>query len=237
MNMKKLFLMVVLLLAVVAIGCKSNSSSDASKEASTTAKVDTVALMDELIKTSGMQENLEATLNSIYAQMGYEDKELVEKMKQELPKIKKEVYLKHFTIDEIKQIVELNKDEVKQKTTKKMPQIMEECFSEGMNYAAGKQSTTVSVSDDFKKAMNEYLDADEFDKQMEQMSSVIDTKDLREMMTGVFSKYFTVDEIKHLAELSKLPISKTVRDNQAVIAKEVQEKVGKLVSDHFANKV
>lgn len=237
MNMKKLFLMVVLLLAVIATGCKSNSSSDASKEASTTAKVDTVALMDELIKTSGMEENLEATLNSIYAQMGYEDKELVEKMKQELPKITKEVYLKHFTIDEIKQIVELNKDEVKQKTTKKMPQIMEECFSEGMNYAVGKQSTTVSVSDDFKKAMNEYLDADEFDKQMEQMSSVIDTKDLREMMTGVFSKYFTVDEIKHLAELSKLPISKTVRDNQAVIAKEVQEKVGKLVSDHFANKV
>lgn len=235
--MKKLFLMVVLLLAVVAIGCKSNSSSDASKEASTTAKVDTVALMDELIKTSGMQENLEASLNSIFAQMGYEDKELVEKMKQELPKITKEVYLKHFTIDEIKQIVELNKDEVKQKTTKKMPQIMEECFSEGMNYAVGKQSTTVSVSDDFKKAMNEYLDADEFDKQMEQMSSVIDTKDLREMMTGVFSKYFTVDEIKHLAELSKLPISKTVRDNQAVIAKEVQEKVGKLVRDHFANKV
>lgn len=245
--MKKLFLMVVLLLTVVGTGCKGNpsgSASDASSasKAGTTANSETDALIDELIEVTDMKNNVETTLNSLLSQMGLQDKELVAKVIDELPQITKDVYSKNFSNDELKELLEMSKDEINQKMTKKLPQIMEESMAEGKSFALGQESPTanVSVPDDFKAAMKDYFEAQEFDKQMEQINQMLGggadmDGALPDIMTRIFSKYFTIDEIKHVTELSKLPIAKKVRDKQLPIAQEINEKIQKIVENYMKN--
>jgi len=257
--MKKLFLMLVLLSSLVATGCKSStprSASDASEssEASSTSQeasvsensnVDTDALIDELIQVTDMEDNVEASLNAMFSQMGYEDKELVAKVKKEIPQITKEIYTKYFTDKELKELLEMSKDEVSQKMSKNMPKIVEESFAEARSYALGEQgpNTDVTVSDEFKEAMTDYFEAVDFDKQMEQMNQELNGSSQTEMddvlpgmMMRIFSKYFTVDEIKHATELGKLPISKKFREKQIPMAKEMNEKMQKIVMDHLNSK-
>lgn len=248
--MKKLFLMVVLLLAVVATGCKGNpsgSASDASSasKAGTTANSDADALIDELIEVTDMKNSVEATLNSFLSQMGLglKDKELVAKVLDELPQITKEVYSKNFSYDELKELLEMSKDEINQKMMKKLPQIMEESMAEGKNFALGQQSPTanMSVPDDFKAAMKDYFEAQELDKQMEQINQMLGGDAsldgaLPDITTRIFSKYFTVDEIKHVTELSKLPIAKKMRDKQLPMAQEINEKIQKIIEDYMKSK-
>lgn len=231
--MKKLFLMVMLLLVVTATGCKkSDGSASGSSEASTSQTSDADALLDELVESSDMVNSFEAAVVPMLEQLGINDKGLINKIKEELPKIAKDVYKKHFTVDEIKQILELNKDEVQQKSMKMMPKIMEESVSAGIKYGNGEEAAAPAVSNDFNTAMNDYFEAEEFDKQMEQLGSGVDINFLRNTMMGIYSKYFSTDDIKHLTELSKLPISAKARKELPAIQQEISTKMQSIIMNY-----
>lgn len=235
--MKKLILMVMMLLVVAATGCKksdasASASSEASKESTSKAAVSD-ALLDELIESTDMVNTFETAAVSILEQLGINDKGYINKIKEELPGVAKDVFKKHFTGDEIKQIIELNKDEVQQKLIKVTPKIMEGTFSVALNYVNGEEAANPAVSADFKAAMNDYFEAAELDKQMASASSGTDLSFLRDVMTSIYSKYFSVDEVKHLTELSKLPISVKARKETPAIQQEISAAMRSVIMNHM----
>ncbi len=235
--LKQLLLVVMMLLVVAATGCKksyasASASSEASKESTSKAAVSD-ALLDELIESTDMVNTFETAAVSILEQLGINDKGYINKIKEELPGVAKDIYKKHFTGDEIKQIIELNKDEVQQKWIKLTPTIMEEAFSVAMNYVNGEEAANPAVSADFQAAMNDYFEAQEFDKQMEQLGSGEDINFLRNTMMGICSKYFSVDEVKHLTELSKLPISVKARKETPAIQQEISAAMRSVIMNHM----
>ena len=130
--------------------------------------------------------------------------------------------------------------------TQLQPTMNQEIMQESQAFVSGSASPNakVSVSSEFRDAMKKYLEAEEYGKQMEQMKPVfaqyMEDSDaqpkldqlyeaLPEFMTKIYSKYFTIDDIKHLTELSNQPISKKFRQETPGITEEIMIESQKLM--------
>ena len=255
--MKNLFLLVMVVFALTFTGCSQDGAS--KSEAKTEAKSkDSIAnakefdaSMKELLEAMDYQGRLETMLTAYFSQVGYENQELVDEMKAKMPQVVAGIYSKHFSVDEIKKLTELNKDSIFKKVTQLQPTMNQEIMQESQAFVSGSASPNakVSVSSEFRDAMKKYLEAEEYGKQMEQMKPVFaqymqdsDAQSkldllyeaLPEFMTKIYSKYFTIDDIKHLTELSNQPISKKFRQETPGITEEIMIESQRLMEAFMA---
>lgn len=249
--MKKLFLLVMIVFAFTITSCKQETTSTkSSTQKEEVSSQDYDSAVKELLKAMNYQQNLETMLKASFAQMGSENQALIDELKEKMPNVMTGIYKNHFTINEIKELTALNNDSIYKKMMKMQTQVNQELMAEGQAFVLGKPSpnANVTVSSEFKDAMAKYLEAEEFTKQMEQLKPLFAQNyqnagvdkaldDLYEkmpdMMTTIFSKYYTVDDIKHLTELSNKPISKKFRQETPAITQEAMNKSQKLIEEFF----
>ena len=235
--MKQLLLLAMIFVTISATGSnvpQQRSKSGATKEFRAAVR----ALLDATEYEKTMREKMV----SAYKQLGQEDNpyiddfmnQLIEKMPDKMV----DIYSKYFTLDEIKQLTELNKNEIQIKTRKLQPQISQELMQEGQCFAKGEKSplADIVVEKDFEEAVREYLQASGFDNQMKQMLSVLEnfykipsgslgklSDHMPDMMIRIYSKYFTTNEIKQAIALAKTPCLKKFNEKTIAITQDILE--------------
>ena len=126
--MKNLFLLVMVVFALTFTGCSQDGASKSeakSKDSIANAK-EFDASMKELLEAMDYQGRLETMLTAYFSQVGYENQELVDEMKAKMPQVVAGIYSKHFSVDEIKKLIELNKDSIFKKVTQLQPTMNQE---------------------------------------------------------------------------------------------------------------
>ena len=244
--MKQLLLLAMIFVTISATGSnvpQQRSKSGATKELRAAVR----ALLDATEYEKTMREKMV----SAYKQLGQEDNpyiddfmnQLIEKMPDKMV----DIYSKYFTLDEIKQLTELNKNEIQIKTRKLQPQISQELMQEGQCFAKGEKSplADIVVEKDFEEAVREYLQASGFDNQMKQMLSVLEnfykipsgsldgslgklSDHMPDMMIRIYSKYFTTNEIKQAIALAKTPCLKKFNEKTPAITQDTLEETQQL---------
>lgn len=247
----KLFLLVAMLFITVnATGSKlpqKQSGSGVTNE----YKAAVIALLDATKSENSMRESL----ISLFTQYGLEASmanAIVDELTKKMSDIMANIYSHHFSLDEIKQLIKLNQDEVRQKFNTLQPQLSQEMIQEAQCYASGQASplADITVSSDFDAAMREYLVAEEFDKTIEMLTPILMQdlgsqeglldkyyEALPDMMVRIYSKYFTASDIRHLISQSNLPCAKKFREKTPAIAQECMVEMQKAIYDILHNQL
>lgn len=273
LRMKPFLLLALMLLVVGSTSCKSHKSHDSSgKSKKDKSKKDKSKDDDEddekdevMDYDTAVKNYLKATdyynltrenLNASYTQMGLNPqytKGLVDELMDKMPDKLVDIYSKYFTVEEINQLTKVNSDEIFKKHRKYQTQIIQDFMQEAQALATGQSSPTanVVVSSDFEAAVKDYYEADEIDKQLEQLRPALDNN-LRnlgvrtdaldaywegapDMIVRVYSKYFTTSEIKQLTALAKMPCSKKFRDKTPAITQDAQNEARSIAENYVKN--
>lgn len=245
---KLLLLLAVFFITINATGSnlpQQESKSRVTSEYKTTAK----ALLD----ATDFEKTIGENLTSTFAQFGLEGQivnNIVNELVEEMPEKMVDIYSKYFTLDDLKQLIEINKTEIQTKLRSLLPQINEEMMQEGQCFASGKKSPSadIVVTKDFEEAMREYLDAYGFEKQIGQIYSIIENNyslpsgslgglsdQMPDIMTRIYSKYLTTSEIKQATALAKTPCLKKFNEKTPDITKETLEVTQQIIMDYFKN--
>ncbi len=243
--MKHLLLLAMIFATITATGTNNpqkQSKSGVTKEFRTAVK----ALLDVTDYEGTMRENI----TSAYKQLGQEENpyaaDFVNQLLEQMPDKMVDIYSKYFTIDEIKELTEVNKNEIIIKLRKLQPQMSQELMQEGQSLAKGEKSqlADIVVDKDFEEAMREYFEESRFDEQMKQILSVIAnyygfksdllngfTNQMPDIIVRIYSKYFTTNEIKQAIALAKTPCSKKFNEKTPAITQDTLEETGKITKD------
>lgn len=259
--MKKLLLFsLVMLLALGAASCKSHKShddnsskSELSDSKSKSEKDDAEDFKDavyEYLEAIEFEKNYRQNVNESYSQQGFDPQEIqgmLDYVLGRLPDKMVPIYSKYFTADELRTLTKINLDEVFIKQRELQPQIDQDFMDEGEAFALGKPSPTASlmVSSDFDSAMREYMEADEYEKQIEQMiPMMVDIYDLDsdyfnefcaaapDMTVKIYSKYFSITDVKQLTALAKIPCFRKFRKNNAAIVEGMVNEAQNLAKEY-----
>jgi hypothetical protein len=243
--MKQLLLLAIIFATATATSSnlpQEQSKSGVTQEFRTAVK----ALLDVTDYEGTMRENI----TSAYKQLGQEENpyvaDFVNQLLEQMPDKMVDIYSKYFTVDEIKQLTEVNKNEIIIKLRKLQPQMSQELMQEGQSLAKGEKSPTadIVVEKDFDEAMREYFEVSRFDEQMKQIFSVIEnyygfktdllngfTNQMPDIMVRIYSKYFTTNEIKQAIALEKTPCLKKFIEKTPAITQDTLEETGKITKD------
>ncbi|MBR5639776.1 MAG: DUF2059 domain-containing protein [Muribaculaceae bacterium] len=266
---KQLLLVVMMFLVVESTGCKnSHRDSDSGKSKSKKSKSkkdkkdeddaeDYDTAVRELLEAMDYEQNTRANLYATYSQMGFDaqyTEGLVDDLLEKMPDKMVEIYSNHFTVDEIKQLTKINGDPIFKKQREYLTQIYQDFMQEGRALATGEPSPSanIDVSSDFEAAMRDYLDAEEFDKQLEQLKPIMQQNysstysdfdsfyesycaEAPDMMVRIYSKYFSTSDIKKLTAFSKMHCSKEFRDKAPAITQEAMEATRPIVESYIKN--
>ena len=239
--MKQLLLLAMIFVTITATG--SNTPQQQSKSGATQ---EFRAAVRALLDATEYEKTMKERMVSAYKQLGQEDNpyiddfmnQLIEKMPDKMV----DIYSKYFTLDEIKQLTEINKTEIQTKIRNLQPQISQDLMQEGQCFAKGEKSPSadIVVEKDFEEAVREYLQASGFDNQMKQMQSVLEnfykipsglldgsldklSDHMPDMTIRIYSKYFTTNEIKQAIALAKTPCLKKFNEKTIAITQDILE--------------
>ena len=154
--MKQLLLVALIFVAANATGSKLPQTQSIPR-----VSEEFKAEVKSLLNAMGYEKTLRENLTATYSKSGL-DGEMVNGMIDELankmPDKMVDIYAKHFTLDQIKELTKINNEEVNKKLFKYTPQISQDMMQFGQDLASGKTSPLagISVSSDFEKVMKEY---------------------------------------------------------------------------------
>lgn len=246
--MKQLLLLAMIFVTITATGSNVNK-----QELNTTATPEYKTAVKDFLDVVGFGNTMKENLTATYAQFGLEGQyidDLVNELADKLPEKMADVYSRYFTLDEIKQLAEVNKNEVQVKIRSLQPQINKELIQEGQCYASGKPSPSagIVVPADFDNAMREYFEMSGFEKQMEQLQSLFESNfgiqkgalgglynEMPDMMVRIYSQYFTTSEIQQAAALSAIPCMKKFIEMTPAISQDTIAVTQEIIMEYFKN--
>ena len=234
-----------LLLALIFVATTATSSN--VPQQNTKVPNDYKSAVKAFLKASDYEQSLRDNLRSLFAQMGSENQQvngLIDYLANEMPNRMVDIYYKYLTIDDINQLTEINKDVVYAKFRNLQSQVNNDLILEGQCYATGKPSPSanITVSSAFEKVMKQYLKVTEFEKQEEQMRSVMGLNiddalynQLPDLMVKIYSKYFTQSEIEKLMELHQLPSTVKFRKKAPEFAQDTMDVTQTIMMNYLQN--
>ena len=190
----------------------------------------------------------EKNFDNEMAQNGINDPGLLRELKTKLPNKLASIYSKYLSANELKKLTNVMHDDVYKHFREKQPLISQDYNQAGAAIARGETSPIerIEVSSEFAEAMEKLLDAQDFEKQMVQLRPVLEqypnmTPDLvnaildrlPRIMTNIYSKYFSVNDIKQLTIMEKIPVFKKYREKEVEITKEIMKEVQKMIRDYY----
>lgn len=246
--MKQLLLLAMIFATITATGSnqpQQESKQEVTQEYRTAAK----ALLDVV----EFEKTITNRLTESYKKFSREDNPYVDDIVKELvrtmPDKMVDIYSKYLTLEDLKQLTEINKNEIQIKIRNLQPQISKDLELEGLCIAKGEKSPSegIVVDKDFDAAMKEYLKASGFDQQMKQMELVIENyfgmpsgtlnimsnAKMPDIMTRIYSKYFTTSEIKQAIALAMTPCYKKFSKHTPAITKDTMEATSQITMDFF----
>lgn len=246
--MKQLLLLAMIFVAITATGSNVNK-----QELNTGSTPEYKTAVKDFLDVVGFGNTMRENLTATYAQFGLEGQyidDLVNELVEKLPEKMADIYSKYFTLDEIKQLAEVNKNEIQVKLRSLQSQINKELVQEGQCYASGKPSPSagIVVPDDFDSAMREFFEVSGFEEQMEQIQSLLERSyglqtgalsglynEMPDMMVRIYSQYFTASEIKQVAALSVIPCMKKFNEMTPAITQDTIAITQEIVMEYFKN--
>lgn len=167
----KTFMKQLLLLAMIFVNITATGSNKPQKQSNSGVTKEYRTAVKALLDVADYEKRMREKMVSTYKQLGQEDNpyiddfmnQLIEKMPDKMV----DIYSKYFTLDEIKQLTELNKNEIQKKLLSLQNNINQDLMLEGQCLAAGKKSPSdgIVVTKDFEKAMIEYFEVSGFEEQ------------------------------------------------------------------------
>ncbi len=248
--MMKTFMKQLLLLAMIFVTINATGSNVPQQQQNSGITQEYRTAVRSLLNVTGFGNTMRDNLTATYAQMGLQGQyvdDIVNELVEKMPEKMVDIYAKYFTLDEIKQLMEVNSNEVQVKVRSMQAQCTKDLMQEGQYYALGKESPSagIVVPEDFDKAMREFLEVSDFSKQMEKLqsiflqnlgsqSSVGGFNDmLPDIMVRVYSKYFTIADIKQLTDLAKMPIMKKFSEKTPAITQDTMSVTQEIMMDYF----
>lgn len=253
--MKKLLLLsVITLLAIGASSCKNSQDSSKSKESASVSESEKdfsyednpeayKKLVFDFLEAINYEENVESQL----AQSGINDPGLLSELREKVPSKLVKIYAKYYTANELKQLTDLHQDSLYKRFGELQPQIYQDYAKAGFAIGSGEPSPIeqIKVSSEFADAMEEYLKAQNFDKQLEKSRPLLTQNGLSSdkvdeiikkmpmLMTKIYSKYFNVDEIKQLTLKEQLPIVKKFHEREVDMTTEIMKETENIVEEYY----
>lgn len=246
----KTFMKQLLLLAMIFATISATGSNVPQKQSKSGITQEYRTAVKALLDATEYEKTSRGNVVSIYKQLGQEDNpyiddfmnQLLEKMPDKLV----EIYSKYFTLDEIKQLTEINKTEIQTKIRNLQPLMSQDFIDETKCLAKGEKSplADIVVEKDFEEAMREYIEESGADGQLKQILSVIENyygvksgslntliDPAPDIMVRIYSKYLTTNEIKQATSLAKTPCLKKFYEKTPAITQDTLEETGQIAKD------
>lgn len=222
--MKKFLFVTVMLLTMAATKAQNVTPEYESAMKELIEVSDMMSMLDQLpaALTSMLPEELmnKDVFKTVYG-------EFINDMKESMPVAMTNVYSRHFTLDEVKELIEFNKTPIGKKKSETMVPIMEKSANLLKDYLLDDRTELQATDTEYSEAVVELLKTSGLEEQMEEnMSQVggVQQKALDAMYKispCVYSEYFTLDEIKQLTQWGKSDLGHKFNALQSDMQKEL----------------